>query len=855
MSLATYHKKRRFDVTPEPHGQIGRKPKKEPRFVVQKHDASRLHYDFRLEAEGVLKSWAVPKGPSLDPSHKTLAVQVEDHPLEYGDFEGVIPRGQYGGGTVLLWDTGTWEPLHDPIEGLNKGKLHFRLHGQKLKGEWSLVRMHGKAGGDGKNWLLMKLQDQYAGTDDVIHEESKSVKTSRSIDQIADARDDVWSGDAKQVGKITGAVKAPLPEKFSPQLAVLAEVPPSGEQWLHEIKFDGYRIIARISNGKVRLITRNGNDYTDHFPHVASALSKLKADSAIVDGEMVVLDKNGRSDFEAMQMLMKEPGKCDPVYYTFDLPYCDGFDLRDASLIDRKKQLEMLLTQSNLRPRVFYSEHVQGDGSTVIHKACGMQLEGIISKQADARYVSRRDPSWLKSKCGQRQELVVIGYTDPKGSRAGFGSLLLGYHDDHGQLVYAGRVGTGFDDRLLKDTVAKLRKLKQGEPPTDVPPPRREEHNAHWVKPTLVAEVNFAGWTRDGVMRHPAFLGFRTDKPAEEIVREKPVNSRQIRSLESLTKSKFAKGQNKSERPVARKVSKKPVSNAAATAGVVLSHPDKSFYPDSGTTKRDLADYYNLVQRWMLPHMVDRPLALVRCPEGISAKCFFQRNWTGTLPKAIDKVDIGQGKREFHVCIHNLAGLISMAQLGVLEIHTWNCRIENVERPDQLVFDLDPGPDLPWKQTIKAARLVQETLESLHLPVFLKTSGGKGLHLTTPIEPNIDWDSAKSFCQTLCKSLADGSDLFVANMRKDLRGGKVYLDYNRNGRSATAVAPYSTRGRANAPVSMPITWNELGKLKSAEYFTVANAAQYLGKRKADPWRGFEESRVDLLKVIGRKSAA
>jgi bifunctional non-homologous end joining protein LigD len=848
MSLAKYHEKRRFNRTPEPKGRTIKTPGPALRYVIQKHDASRLHYDFRLELDGVLKSWAVPKGPSLDPNRKSLAVQVEDHPIDYGDFEGVIPKGEYGGGTVLLWDKGTWQPFHDPAEGLKNGKLHFILNGEKLHGEWSLVRMHGKAGGDGKNWLLIKLKDKYADSHaDILADSPKSVKTSRSLDQIAGARDDVWSGDAKKTGHIPGATKSSWPKDFSPQLAVLSESPPSGDEWLHEIKFDGYRILARIKSGKVQLLTRNGKDWTQKFPAVAKAFAKLKVDSAIVDGEVVVLDKEGRSDFQSLQRALKHEESATPVCFAFDLPYCDGFDLRQTPLIERKKRLEQILIQSKLEPQITYSQHVQGNGDAVVKKACSMALEGVVSKRIDSPYVSRRDPTWLKSKCSQRQEMIVIGYTDPQGARQGFGSLLLGYHDDKKRLVYSGRVGTGFDEKFLKQTLRQLRALEQDNPPTDVPPPARERRNAHWLKPTLVAEIKFTGWTREGALRHPVFVAFRSDKPASQVVRELPVKPEKIvalsKSIRKTPRGKItAMKQNNPEKD--------------SVAGVTLSHPDKILYPDSGTTKQNIADYYSHVQQWMLPHVINRPLALVRCPAGMSSKCFFQRNWTETLPPAVGKVNVGQGKtKDFHVSVTDLSGIISLTQISVLEIHTWNCKNENVERPDQLIFDLDPGPDVPWKRVIEAARTLNRTLTSLHLPTFLKTTGGKGLHITIPIEPNIDWDSAKSFCATIAKSLAEKSDLFVANMRKDLRGGKVYLDYNRNGRSATAVAPYSTRSRAGAPVSMPISWDELGKLKSANQFTVENAARYLDKRKKDPWKDFERSRVDLHKVISQKSAA
>jgi bifunctional non-homologous end joining protein LigD len=831
MSLTNYRKKRDFKKTSEPRGKAAARNVGVLRFVVQKHDASRLHYDFRLELEGVLKSWAVPKGPSLDPSRKSLAVQVEDHPLEYGDFEGVIPKGEYGGGTVLLWDTGTWEPLHDPLQGYQQGKLHFILHGTKLKGEWSLVRMHGSANSDGKNWLLIKLKDKYAdGSRDILTEAPNSVKTKRAMAGVAGERDNVWSKGARKMAHLPNAIKSPLPETLVPQLAVLATHPPAGAEWLHEIKFDGYRLLAFVKSGKVTLRTRNGLDWTARFPAIARTLARLKADSAIVDGEVVVLDDEGRSDFQGLQAMLTGRQKGEPILYAFDLPFCNGFDLRETPLLARKHMLENMLTESNLEPRIRFSDHVLGDGSSVIDKACHLGLEGVISKKTDARYISRRDAGWLKSKCDLRQEFVIIGYTEGQGSRQGFGALLLGYHDRSKRLVYAGRVGTGFDDQHLRELRRRLTMLDQEGWPTDVPPPRREQKAAHWVKPVLVGEVRFTGWTRDGVLRHPAFIALRSDKSANQIVREDAVEPARVAP-----------------------VNKSPPTSVRS---VQMTHPDKVLYPETGTTKRDVASYYQSILQWILPHVVDRPLALVRCPAGRASQCFFQRNWSSSLPTAIDPVDVSDEKtKEIHVGVHDLEGMLSLVQIGVLEIHTWNCRSNNVAHPDQLIFDLDPGPDVTWKQVIEGARVLNQRLTKLGVPVYLKTSGGKGLHLTIPIVPNIDWRSTKEFCEAIAKDMVRQSDLFVANMRKDLRGGKIYIDYQRNGRGATAVAPYSTRARIGAPVSMPISWKELGKLKSADQFRVERVGRYLEKRETDPWQDFEESRVDLRKIVASESAA
>jgi bifunctional non-homologous end joining protein LigD len=852
MSLSTYNKKRDFSRTPEPKGKAGKGAPRELRFVVQKHDASRLHYDFRLELDGTLKSWAVPKGPSLDPARKSLAVQVEDHPIGYGDFEGVIPKGEYGGGTVLLWDRGTWEPLHDPSEGYAAGKLHFILHGSKLKGEWSLVQMPGKASGDGKNWLLMKLKDKFADTkSDVLEKSPNSVKTRRSLQRIANERENVWSGDAKKTAKLPAAKSAALPSALSPQLAVLAEHPPVGNEWLHEIKFDGYRILAFIKSGEVKLRTRNGLDYTAKFPQIAKMLSQLKTDSAVLDGEVVVLDSAGRSDFQSLQALLKHKIKVTPLYYAFDLPFCNGSDLRGSPLIERKQLLEKLLAGEKSSSTVRYSEHVLGNGEAMIDKACGLSLEGIVSKRADAPYVSRRAPTWLKSKCNHRQEFVIVGYSDPGGSRHGFGALLLGYHKD-GQLVYAGRVGTGFDARLLDDLHRQLQAHARKAPSVKLPTGVRRG-DVHWVEPTLVGEIRFAGWTRDGMLRHPAFIALRSDKPAKEIVREAPIEPPASDVKAIVRPNKTSRKQ--TVKPVIP-VGRQAAGSDVVVADISLTHPDKIFFPESGTTKRDLANYCEMVSEWILPHVVSRPLALIRCPDGRAAKCFFQRNWSSTLPAAVDQVEVSAGKKkEIHVGVHDLSGVISLVQIGVLEFHTWNCRAKNIERPDQLIFDLDPGPDVRWPRVVEAAGMVRQTLENLDFPAFLKTSGGKGLHITIPIKPNITWEDAKSFCETIAKDLVSRSDLFVANMRKDLRGGKVYIDYHRNGRGATAVAPYSTRAREGAPVSMPISWKELGKLNSAAHFTVESARCYLEQRKTDPWHDFEASRVDVRKVVGRRSAA
>lgn len=862
MALREYVAKRDFKQTPEPRGKVARE-KGELQFVIQKHDASRLHYDFRLQVDGVLKSWAVPKGPSLDPSHKSLAVQVEDHPVDYGDFEGVIPKGQYGGGTVMLWDHGTWEPVGDPTEGLERGKLHFTLHGEKLKGEFGLIRMHGRAGDDGKNWLLFKVKDRFASTKRDILKEDHSVKTNRQMQEIADDRDEVWTSkkakptstespksaerdDGKRVkarrGRSTQEHSAAVPSQFEPQLAVLSDKIPPGDEWLHEIKFDGYRVIAIIKNHKVRLMTRNGHDWTAKFKPLVRSLEALPVDSAVLDGEVVVLDDKGRSDFQALQAALKDNAHAALSYCLFDLPFCDGKDLTALPLIERKDRLKNLLGKRKADNPLLYSDHQSGDGPGMLSEACKLDLEGIIAKRRDAPYVHRRDPSWLKIKCDQRQEFVIIGYTDPQGGRKGFGSLLLGYHDAKKRLVYAGRVGTGFDERLLVDMQRQLKKLAISKPPTDVPPPRREIRHAHWVKPTLVGEVRFTGWTRDGVLRHPAFMGLRSDKPASEVVRET-----------ATPLSKATRSAKKSAGSKAHSTKTDQSGSETELAGVRLTHPDKVLFPEQGVSKLDLARYYEKAADRMLPHVIKRPLAFFRCPSGRGTKCFFQRNHSATLPDAVRAVNVSlTKKKEEHVAIDDLAGLVALVQIGVLEIHAWNCSADDVTKPDQLIFDLDPDPSLSWKAVVKAAGEVNKTLKGLGLPTFVKTSGGKGLHIVVPIKPTLDWDSAKGFCQVIAEDLVQRfPKVFVANMRKDLRGGKIYIDYHRNGHSATAVAPYSTRAREGAPVSMPIRWQDLPKLKNAAAFDVKNAVKQL--KKSDPWRDYEKSRVDLRDIVKEQS--
>jgi bifunctional non-homologous end joining protein LigD len=805
--LATYRKKRNFQRTSEPQGKTRRRSSDQLSFVVQKHDATNLHYDFRLELDGVLKSWAVPKGPSLDPERKSLAVEVEDHPIDYGDFEGTIPKGQYGGGSVLLWDRGTWEPLEDPHAGFKKGKLHFELHGEKLKGAWTLVRFHGHESKTKQNWLLMKSQDSFADkTIDIVNDQPQSVKSNRLIEAIEQAK--------------PARKSIAVPTNIRPQLATWVPHPPAGDQWLHEVKLDGYRLIVGIESNTAKLITRGGQDWTHRFQKIAGALSHISG-QAVLDGEVVALDQEGHSSFQSLQNSWRNGSSTDPVIYLFDLLYRDGKDLRERPLLERKEQLRKLVNSLKSK-NVRFSDHVRGNGGAVVDAACKMNLEGIVSKQADARYVGGRTTTWLKSKCGYRQEFVIIGYTDPKGGRQEFGSLLLGYYKDK-KLLYAGRVGTGFDANLLTQIKREMKRHERPTPPTDISPPAREKRAAHWIAPRLVAEIKFAGWTEDNLIRQGAFLGLRQDKKPSQVVRED-------------------KGAELTYRRVTRTL---PVDSTA----LKLTHPDRVVFPGTKITKAALAEYYELVAQRMLPHVIDRPLTLMRYPAGIEGSSFIQRHFTDNLPAGIESVNTAEGaKKELHIMIRDASGLRALVQMNAIEIHAWGCFPGEVERPDRLVFDLDPDESLPWKTIVKAANELRKVLESVKLRPLVKTTGGKGLHIVVPIKPTVDWDHAKAFSKSIAEEMGRrNKKSYTTNLRKAERPGRIFIDYLRNGRSATSVAPYSVRARKGAPVSVPVEWDELASLKAANRILVTNISAQLAKD--DPWTDFESDRVDLHKVV------
>ena len=828
--LKAYAAKRNFAATPEPKGKAARRQAN--RFCIQRHDARRLHFDLRLELDGVLKSWAVTRGPSLVSGEKRLAVHTEDHPIEYLTFEGVIPRGEYGGGTMIVWDTGTWTPIGDPHRGYAKGHLEFELAGQRLNGRWHLVRMRAKPRESKEQWLLIKSDDEYAKPKDepeIVSVELTSILSGRTNGDLA-ASDEIRSDHAERA-KAAGTKPRPVPELarmpkarkgllrtfIEPSLATLVDEAPHGDEWIHEIKFDGYRLQARIDGKNVKLLTRKGLDWTAKFKPVAAALRDLKLGSAVVDGELVVEDETGLSSFASLQADLKSGRTDRMVFYAFDLLYLDGYDLTKLPLIERKTFLATLLEDAPAGGILRYSSHLEGDGETMIRHACRLGLEGIISKHRDRPYLAGRGMHWQKTKCTQRQEFVIAGYVPSSVSPKAIGSLVLGVYEDE-RLVHVGRVGTGFSATLARDLWTDLERLKRPASPFSAALSRDAARGVRWVKPELVAEVEFRGWTADGILRHASYKGLREDKDPSEIVREtaKSVPSR----VEVPAPSSFN-----------------------------LTHPDRVLWPDTGLTKQGLADYYADIAEWILPHVANRPLSLVRCPSGIEGSCFFQKHaWNGMSKavqhRAIDDEDI--------LFIDDLEGLIALVQSGVLEIHAWGSPMENPETPDRIVMDLDPAEDVPWTALIDAALEVRERLGDAGLESFVKTTGGKGLHVVAPLRPKAGWDEVKSFTQSLAETMAgDSPDRYVATMSKRARAGKIFIDYLRNGRGATAVAPYSTRARSGAPVSTPLAWSELSASMRPDHFTVSNLPTRLAHLKSDPWADLPELDQGLPQRKGR----
>ncbi len=864
MALELYRKKRDFKITPEPAGRARRRRTRDLSFVIQKHRASHLHYDFRLELDGVLLSWAVPKGPSLDPHDKRLAMHVEDHPLEYGDFEGVIPPKQYGSGTVALWDRGRWIPQEDPHEGYRKGRLKFELDGEKLHGTWILVKSRGgKYGGD-KSWLLIKENDAFArpaseGT--IVEERPESVLSGRTLEAIAADPDRLWHSNKSvadnvkhgavkkrkprlDVASTDGARKAPMRDFIEPQLATLVDEAPAGDEWLHEIKYDGYRMLCRIERGACTMFSRNGKEWTAKFPRIAEAAARLPVESAWIDGEVVAADVNGRTSFQALQNAMSRPESTKLVYYAFDLPYLDGYDLTDVPLVERKRLLQSLIGEGSALVR--FSTHFAGGGREVLAEACRLGIEGIVSKLGDSPYRSTRARSWLKVKCEQRQEFVIGGYTDPKGSRSGFGALLLGVYDGHGKLRYCGKVGTGFDETTLAELTAKLQPLESSKPAFVNPPTGAEARRSHWVEPKLVGEVSFTEWTDDGTLRHPSFQGLREDKRARDVVREQPTHTHAAEAEADAAPSASA-----AKRRAPAKRSNKP-DDQDTVAGVHISNAAKVMYAEAGLTKIDLARYYEAVGAAMLPHLRGRPLTLVRCPNGWQ-KCFYWKHATSKDIAPIDQVMVDEsGGPKPYMVANSAAAIVALLQSGVLELHPWGSRTGDLGHPDRIVFDFDPDERIAWSRIVESVSVLRTLLDEIGLTGFVKTTGGKGVHVVVPIQPTLGWEAIKGFTKAIADLLVRTlPDRFIATASKRSREGKIFVDYLRNAQGSTAVAPYSLRAKANAPVAMPIGWDDLERDVRFAHFNAKNVPSLLAKRRRDPWQRFLETRQSISSAMMR----
>lgn len=821
--LAEYNRKRDFRKTAEPAGKTA-SSKGGNLFIVQKHAATRLHWDFRLEADGVLKSWAVTKGPSLDPADKRLSVRTEDHPLSYAEFEGIIPEGEYGGGTVMLWDRGTWEPVAGKsAKDIDKGHLHFVLHGERMKGEWLLVRMKGRPGEKRENWLLRKIDDAHAGGGDLVERELTSVLTGRSMAEIAADRQGTRSLAGKtgedftkvmksaekhnaRLARSRHSIRAKL-EKFEPlQLATLVDTVPTGNGWIHEIKFDGYRAQIAAMGGEVKVYTRTGLDWTDKFGPLVEAVAALDLPSCLIDGEIVAYGKDGNPNFSSLQVVLKRGHGSQTAedalsFHAFDLLRLSGEDLRPLPNIERKERLEALL--SDARPPIHVADHVIGAGERLFSAICDAGQEGIISKRADAAYIGRRTQNWVKVKCIRRQEFVLLGWTKSTAKGRPFRSLLLGQYEG-GKLVYKGKVGTGFDTDTLEDLRKAMSPLDADKPAADVP--RTEARGANWLKPRLVAEIAFAEFTGEGRVRHASFVALRADKKAEAVTPEV----------------------------------EKPVPEATEPV-VKITNRDRVIYPGSGETKGDLADYYVTIAPLMLPFVAGRPVSLVRCPQGYAKQCFFQKHDSGSFGPEVHHVPITEkdGGAEDYLYVETAAGLLTCVQMGTIEFHVWGSRTSDVEKPDRMIFDLDPDEGLDFGDVKQAAKDIRAKLRDIGLVSFAMLSGGKGIHVVVPLTPGHDWDTHKDFAKRFAEALSLAEpDRFVATMSKAKRKGKIFVDYLRNQRGSTAVTPFSARAREGAPVAVPIAWDELDGFKDAHPFSIDDAARLLKRAEDKALKGW-----------------
>ncbi|MFH5835797.1 DNA ligase D [Proteiniclasticum sp. C24MP] len=816
--LETYNKKRDFRKTKEPSGKEEKSSGK-LRFVVQKHDASRLHYDFRIEWEGVLLSWAVPKGPSYNPKDKRLAVEVEPHPMSYRDFEGTIPEKEYGGGTVMLFDEGYWEPQEEMEKNLEEGSIKMILQGERLKGRWALVRMKSKKEEGNRNWLLIKEKDELVQDEDGIGGFTTSVRTGRTMEEIAQDKKPPDSNENK---------KLPFHE-YTVQLAKLEEEVPEDEDWVYELKYDGYRITAEIEAGEVRLLSRNRKDYTKKFPVVVDALKKM-ADTRnmILDGEIVVLDKRGRSDFQKLQRYLKNPGGKNITYILFDLLALDEEDHREYELMKRKEELKKLVGEGY--PHLHYSEHTNGDGRKILKAACDAQMEGIIGKKARSRYAGTRNGDWIKVKCDRRQEFVIGGYTSSDNRSKGVSSLLLGVYEK-GELIYAGRTGTGFSLKERKELEKKFSSITRKTAPFKEAPEERKGEEVFWLTPKLIAEVKFQEWTDENLLRQASYKGLREDKNPEKVIRESVGTDDLVDELNEIVPEDKV-----SEREAKKTGKAKKTRSSFTIRGIRISSPDKDMYPGEQITKEDVAEYYQLVSERMMPFTAERVLSFLRCPDGIK-ECFYQKHLEQT-GKGLEKIRIEEkdGDKEDYVYISSVQGLLSSVQMGTLEFHIWGSKVDQLEYPDMIVFDLDPAEGMEMERVREGVRDMKEILDELSLTSFLKTSGGKGYHIVVPVNGSADWDAVRSFAKLCAQAMEERwPEKYTSNMRKEKRKGKIFIDWVRNGRSATSVAPYSLRARKGAPISMPIFWEELDELAPAQV-TLHNVKERL--EKEDPWKDF-----------------
>ncbi len=830
--LATYRAKRDLARSGEPRAEVRRGKSPKLQFVVQKHDARRLHFDLRLELDGVLLSWAVTRGPSFVATEKRLAVRTEDHPMKYLDFEGVIPKGEYGGGTMIVWDRGEWEPRFDPHWGLAKGHLEFELRGQRLQGGWHLVRMKPRRGETKEQWLLIKASDAYArdaAEADIVEAETASLLSGLTNEELAVAPGVRIDHQARaaiaerrrqplaDASRINGARKAMLPVFVEPSLAEFAARPPAGSSFVHEIKLNGYRLQARIDAGEVKLLSRKGLDWTHRFKSVAAALKRLRLPSALLDGEVVVEDAAGISSFNDLVTDLKAGRQDRFRYFVFDLLYLGGADIRGASLEARKAALKDALATAPDGGAIVFNEHIEAEGKPTFEHACRLGLEGIVSKRRDAPYRSGRVSQWFKSKCIKRQEFVVVGYTPSSGGGRAIGALILGFYED-GDLIHAGRVGTGFGEEEAKAFFEALEGIRTDKPDFGRKLVDGAERQVRWVEPRLVVDVEYRGWSKDGVLFHSSFRGLREDKDPLEITREDRATTGEIKMPQTPR----------------------------------LTHPDRLLWPEEGITKQGFADYYAEIADRVLPHIVDRPLSLMRCPGGIAAKCFFAKHPFAGLTDRVRRVPTGE--KEPMLAISDLEGLLELVQSNVLEIHPWGATVADLERPDRLIFDLDPGENVAWPAMIEAAGELRQRLSDLGLASFVKTTGGKGLHVVLPVTVSLEWNDAKAFTRELAESMAaDSPSRYLATMSKSKRKGRIFIDYLRNGRGATAVAAFSPRARPGAGISTPLAWDELSEAVKADHFRLDNILRRLSALERDPWEGFFALRQGLPKRKGKRS--